>query len=73
MKELCELNNIKLVCYFSPMKDRKVVVNTTKYTIINHSDKLKNELYFYDIIHVNYKGRQVSSEYFANAFKALLK
>jgi len=73
IRDLCELNNIKLICYFSPINRKKIKIDSKDYTIINHSNIFKNESYFYDDIHVNYKGRKISSEYFANDFKALLK
>lgn len=59
------------ICYFSPIQETKVITETKEFSIINHSDLLKRSSYFYDDIHVNYKGRQVSSERFANGFKAL--
>jgi hypothetical protein len=73
MKALCARHNIKLICYFPPIKGAKVVVNETGFTLINHSAILKNETYFYDTFHVNYIGRQVSSAHFSNSFKTLLK
>ncbi|WP_299123530.1 hypothetical protein [uncultured Winogradskyella sp.] len=73
ISDLCKLNNIKLICYFSPINAKKVVTETDDYTILNHSDLLKNTSFFYDDIHVNYKGRQISSEAFANDFKLMIK
>jgi len=69
---LCELNSIELICYFSPINGKKAVTNRTDLTIVNHSDLLKNTRFFYDFLHVNHKGRQVSSLAFSNAFKKLL-
>lgn len=73
IKALCMANNIELICYFSPIKGKKVITETTSFPIINHSDVLKNEAYFYDEIHVNTKGRQMASTHFANVFQTLLK
>lgn len=72
IKVLCAAHNIKLICYFSPIKGRKVITENSDFTILNHSAILKNEAYFYDQVHVNEKGRQVSSERFAVAFKDLM-
>jgi hypothetical protein len=72
IKVLCELHDIKLVFYFSPINGQKVVTKPTDCTIVNHSDLLKNTTYFYDVIHVNHKGRQVSSVQFAIDFKNVL-
>lgn len=70
IKALCELHNIKLICYFSPMQTKKVVTETTGFTIINHSNLLKNEMFFFDEKHVNNNGRYISSIQFANTFKS---
>lgn len=70
IKALCDQNNITLICYFSPIAGKKVEVALADFNIINHSDVLKNSLYFYDAIHVNSKGRQQASEQFTNDFKA---
>lgn len=71
IRRLCETHNIKLICYFSPIQATKVETKTNAFTIINHSDLLKNTSLFYDAIHVNQKGRQVCSEIFANDFTTL--
>ncbi|QRM87780.1 hypothetical protein FG167_00610 [Lacinutrix sp. WUR7] len=73
IKALCMANNIELICYFSPIKGRKVITEISDFSIINHSDLLKNEAYFYDVLHVNTKGRQIASTHFANVFQTLLK
>jgi len=73
IEDLCKLHNVELICYLSPINAKKVVTENLDYKIINHSNILKNTSFFYDDIHVNYKGRQVSSIYFTDAFKAFLK
>jgi len=65
IKDLCVKNNIKLLCYFSPMERFNVTSKNDNYRIINHSNLLDNTMYFYDTIHVNYKGRLLSSVAFA--------
>lgn len=72
IKAICKQHNIELICYFSPMEKRSVVPLTTQYTVINHSDLLSDTMYFYDEIHVNSKGRFITSVNFANAFKDFL-
>lgn len=69
IKALCESHNIRLICYFSPMKAKKVKTTVKDLTIINHSDLLKNEALFYDDIHVNSNGRYVTSLAFAKDFQ----
>jgi hypothetical protein len=70
---LCELHGIKLICYFSPMQEKEVVTQNLNYKIINHSNLLDNTMYFYDAIHVNRKGRIISSVRFANEFKDMIE
>jgi hypothetical protein len=73
INDLCVKNKIQLICYFSPIKGRQVIAESANYTIINHSDLLTNNTLFYDVIHVNTKGRQVASESFARNLKSLWK
>ena len=65
IRMLCDANDIKLVCYISPLKLKTVVMGQTDYEVINHSDVLDDASYFYDAIHVNSKGRTFVSEQFA--------
>lgn len=71
IKELCEIHNMQLICYFSPMKGKRLVVSSNGFEVINHSDRLTNSRYFYDDIHVNSIGRQIASEDFAKEFSLL--
>ena len=71
IKALCQANDIDLICYISPMEGKKVMVSSTDFSVINHSDLLTDSKYFFDAIHVDATGRQVASEQFANDFKAL--
>ncbi|MDG5492235.1 hypothetical protein [Psychroserpens sp. SPM9] len=71
IKRLCEANNIKLICYFSPVKGVTVISENNEYRCINHSNLLTNTMYFYDSIHVNYRGRQISSIKFAEEFSRI--
>lgn len=73
IKALCELHNIELICYLSPMEGKKSVTQSSDYTIINHSSLLMNTKYFYDEIHVNYLGRQKASLNFAKELKTIIK
>ncbi|WP_026753216.1 hypothetical protein [Sediminibacter sp. Hel_I_10] len=65
MKQLCDANDITLICYLSPLKYQSVEGLNTSYHVINHTSILNNEMYFYDTIHVNHLGRQVVSEQIA--------
>lgn len=73
IKELCELHNIQLICYLTPLKGQKAVVKSVDYDVINHSNLLKNTRYFNDVIHVNSLGRQVASLQFANDLQVFKK
>ncbi|WP_299226415.1 hypothetical protein [uncultured Psychroserpens sp.] len=68
IKDLCASNNIELICYFSPVASKSISVNTSLYSIINHSDLIKDEQLFYDDIHVNSNGRQLCSLKFSEVF-----
>ncbi len=68
---LCKLNNIELVCYLSPMKAQQVATKFSNHNVINHSSLLTNTKYFYDAVHVNYLGAQISSINFAQEFEAI--
>ncbi|WCO02536.1 hypothetical protein [Psychroserpens ponticola] len=73
IQELCDRNNIELICYISPIKNIEIVSNTSDYEIINHSDVLIKTDYFFDNVHVNSLGRQVISERFANDLSSYFK
>jgi len=65
IKDICDKENIKLICYISPIKKVFVVGEHQDYEIINHSNKLIQTKYFYDDVHVNSLGRQIISEQLA--------
>ncbi len=65
MKQLCDANGIRLICYLSPLQYQSVQSVNTTYHVINHTSILNNEMYFYDSIHVNHLGRKVVSEHVA--------
>lgn len=72
IKTLCEANDIELICYISPHISKKAITNSKDYRVINHSNVLQNPEYFYDDIHVNSIGREISSNNFALDFKEYL-
>lgn len=69
IKTLCDAHGITLICYLSPIKDQQVKVITDAYNVINHSDLLTNNRFFYDEMHVNTDGRLLCSENFGREFK----
>ncbi|WP_435412192.1 hypothetical protein [Psychroserpens mesophilus] len=69
IKTLCNENNIELICYFPPHESKKAIIKSSEYHFINHSSTLTNTAYFYDEIHVNHVGRQLSSLNFAETFR----
>ena len=68
---LCKANDIELICYVAPMQDTSIKTKVQNFQVINHSDLLDNTKYFYDTIHVNEKGRQLTSLEFAADIKAI--
>ncbi|MDT0557355.1 hypothetical protein RM697_01765 [Ichthyenterobacterium sp. W332] len=70
--KLCNDNNIKLIYYISPMKDKSVKIKETYNSIINHSNVLKTSNLFYDNIHVTKQGREKCSSFLAKELKAML-
>ncbi|WP_162919920.1 hypothetical protein [Hanstruepera ponticola] len=73
IKDLCDLHGITMICYITPMKGLKALVDNKNYHIINHSDLLKNSSFFHDIIHINTSGRKKASLQFAADFLDYLK
>ena len=69
IKTLCDEHNIKLICYISPNDSKHLISDSLNYNIINHSNILKNKKYFYDNIHVNSLGREITSLKFAETFR----
>lgn len=72
IKELCEQHDIQLICYLSPIEAKKVKHSSKEFQVIDHSDLLKDSMYFFDGLHVDPIGRQISSEQFAIMFKEFL-
>lgn len=68
IKALCQANNIELVLYHPPKFKSEVISNTPIGNFINHSQLLQDATFFYDHLHVNKKGRQLTSLAFADAF-----
>ncbi|PWG04293.1 hypothetical protein [Polaribacter aquimarinus] len=68
-------NNCKLIIYIGPYFNKNYVFeNNYNFTIINHSNILKDDLdYYYDYMHVNLKGRKICSNLFSLDFKSFLK
>lgn len=69
ISDLCKENNTKLIIYYAPIYNKTIINHNSNYPFINHSTTLNDKLYFYDIIHVNYKGRKAASALFAKAFQ----
>ena len=73
IENLCKANNIKLIYYFAPMRSVNISFENQKFSVINHSQTLENDILFYDDIHVNSIGRERASGLFANSFLALVR
>lgn len=72
ISDLCKENNTQLIIYQAPIYKTTIINHNAKYPFINHSAILNDKLFFYDNIHVNYKGKNVSSALFAKAFQPYL-
>lgn len=72
IQKLCEANDIELIYYISPMREVSVKTKDQDTKVINHSDILDNTEYFYDAIHVNKKGRRLTSHEFAIDFQMIM-
>ncbi len=68
IKTLCEANSIELILYHPPKFRSEVVSEVSVSNFINHSKLLQDAALFYDHLHVNNKGRQLTSVTFANEF-----
>lgn len=62
IKKFCEVKNIKLLLYQSPIYATSVTTKNIEETIINHSNLIQSPDLFYDNIHVNKKGREFCSK-----------
>ncbi|HLP63697.1 hypothetical protein [Flavobacterium sp.] len=70
ISDLCKENNTRLIIYQAPIYKTNVVNTNSSYPFINHASALKDKLYFYDNIHVNYLGRKAASALFATQFQS---
>jgi hypothetical protein len=73
IKDLCNANDIKLICYISPIQSTAAITNNSDYDVINHSNQLLNTKYFNDEIHVNALGRKASSINFSLDYSNFIK
>ena len=74
IKNYLNENNCELIIYIAPYQSEKYTFNSMLGDfVINHSAVLENkDQFFYDRIHVNNKGREQSTLFFINNFKALI-
>jgi hypothetical protein len=71
IEELCSLRGIELILYQPPIYKRKVVSADLNLNFINHSGLLDHKWYFYDVMHVNKKGRFAASVKFTKELQLL--
>lgn len=61
-KKLCLRNNAELIIYIAPIYNTELNIGTSlDIEIINHASLLKTADNFYDVIHVNRKGREIAT------------
>jgi len=63
-------NNTKLIIYVAPYGKRKIDL-VSNYTLINHSNAIKEGKFFYDDIHVNSIGRDLATNLFIDSFSKI--
>ncbi len=68
IEDLCRENQIKLIYYFPPNRIKTLTFETITENVINHSNSLESDLYFYDDIHVNKLGNKEVSQLFVKDF-----
>lgn len=73
IKAVCAANNIELILYHPPKFKSEVKSDTAVSNFINHSQLLQDTTFFYDELHVNSEGRQLTSVAFANEFSKRIK
>ena len=67
--KLCEANDIELILYQSPIFKAEYKKINTEYNFVNDIDLLSDSKYFYDRIHVNKKGRELTTQNLAQILK----
>ncbi|RFN60055.1 hypothetical protein [Marixanthomonas ophiurae] len=73
IKSLCKANNIQLIYYLSPLRNTAVRFSEKEVPVIDHTGLIQDDTFFYDDIHVNTPGREITSRAFAEAFKKVEK
>ena len=63
-------NNCELIIYIAPYQTQNFIFKEVGYSMINHSGILNDNKYFYDTQHVNFIGRELSTNYFIDSFKS---
>lgn len=71
IKTLCKANNIELIYYFAPMRTERIEYILPDFPVIDHTRVLREDIFFYDDIHVNYMGREKISKLFSQEFDSL--
>ena len=62
LKRLCSRNNTELIIYIAPMFNTKLNINTSlDVKVVNHVNLIKEGGSFYDVIHVNQRGREIAT------------
>lgn len=70
VKELCDKNNVSLVLYIAPIRNYTINASTEiDVQLINHSGVINDDQLYYDLAHVNHKGRVVASSLLAKELK----
>jgi hypothetical protein len=60
--DLCAAHQTRLIVYQAPQYHTQVLMEHRDYRILNHSQYFTEAKYFYDAIHVNYRGRQAATD-----------
>ncbi|PHS09018.1 MAG: hypothetical protein COA88_05805 [Kordia sp.] len=63
LKRMCTSNDAELIIYVAPIYNTQLNINKSLgIEVINHTSLLKSTDNFYDVIHVNKKGREIATD-----------
>lgn len=70
VKKLCDKNDITLILYIAPIRNYAIDASTAvDVQLINHSGSIDDNQLYYDLAHVNHRGREVATSLLAKALK----
>lgn len=72
MKKMCDAHQASLVIYIAPIRGKRIHITTElAVRLINHSNILDEDQYYYDVIHVNDEGRKLATDKLAKELRKI--